>query len=101
MSINAKKKTDNNNSSNTTIRGNNNNTETINPSEDNIVNDQSKLELLRVARHELSSGNTTGSVFIRLSSGAVAFPIDRSTCQARVDRIIVQTVESLENKESS
>jgi hypothetical protein len=67
--------------------------------EEIIVREQRKLEILRVARHELSSGSVSGAVLTRLSSGAVAFPIDRSVLQARIDRQILQTVESMETKE--
>jgi hypothetical protein len=49
----------------------------------NIVQD---IESLRVADQELSSGNTAGRVFVRLSTGSVAFLTERPVAQARVSR---------------
>jgi hypothetical protein len=46
----------------------------------------SLLSELRVAQQELHSGQQSGRVFLQLSPGSVAFPLDRSVAQARVER---------------
>ena len=44
-----------------------------------------RINTLRVAQAELSSGNIAGkSVFVRLSDGAVAFPVERKVAQTMV-----------------
>lgn len=46
-----------------------------------------QLQELQVAQQELRSGSQSGRVYVRLSPGAVvAFPLDRSVAQARVER---------------
>jgi hypothetical protein len=41
------------------------------------------IESLRVSQAELSSGNTEGSVFMRLSEGSCAFLIDRNLAKEK------------------
>ena len=44
-----------------------------------------RINTLRVAQAELTSGNIEGkSVFVRLSDGAVAFPVERKVAQTMV-----------------
>jgi hypothetical protein len=90
-------------SSSSSRRNDNKNSSLIATTTREVVSSTPKesIELLRVARHELLAGQTTGPVYMRLSSGAVAFPIDRSTLQARVDRQIVQTIESFEKQNAN
>jgi hypothetical protein len=50
-----------------------------------MSNDSAKtLEALRVAQAELSSGDTSGSVFRQFSPGAAMFLTDRSVTQEKV-----------------
>jgi hypothetical protein len=50
-----------------------------------MSNDNTKrLEALRVAQAELSSGDTSGNVFVQLSPGAAMFLTDRSVAQEKV-----------------
>lgn len=60
---------------------------------------QHRLNELRVAKQELISGNTKGNVYIKLSKSAVAIPIDRTIAKTRIDRLIIQSVEELDEKE--
>jgi hypothetical protein len=54
-----------------------------------------QLQELQVAQQELRSGSQSGRVYVRLSPGAVvAFPLDRSVAQARVER----KIQELETK---
>lgn len=46
------------------------------------------LQELRVAQQELHSGSQTGRVYVRLSAGAIAFPMDRLVAKARIERHI-------------
>ena len=48
-------------------------------------NNDTTIQALRVAQAELSSGNTQGKVFMRLSEGAVALKVDRSKAQDLVN----------------
>ena len=50
------------------------------------------ISTLRVAQSELSSGDTSGKVYMRLSTGSVAFLTKRSVVQARVDKMIQQEI---------
>ena len=50
------------------------------------------IATLRVAQAELSSGDTSGKVYMRLSPGSVAFLTKRSVVQARVDKMIQQEI---------
>jgi hypothetical protein len=52
------------------------------------------LEILRVADQELSSGNKSGAVFLQLSKGAVAWPLERPVAQARVQRHIQAFIDA-------
>jgi hypothetical protein len=54
------------------------------------------LEVLRVADQELSSGNKSGAVFVQLSKGAVAWPLERPVAQARVQRHIQAWIDAEE-----
>jgi hypothetical protein len=54
----------------------------------------SSLKILRVANQELSSGNKSGSVFLQLSKGAVAWPLERTVAQARVQRHIQAVIDA-------
>jgi hypothetical protein len=56
-----------------------------------------EIAALRVAQSELSSGNTSGNVYIRLSEGAVAFLTTRSNAKEEIDaklRIAIQSSTS-------
>ena len=46
--------------------------------------DTSRLEALRVAQAELSSGDTSGKVFVQLSPGSAMFLKDRSEAKEKV-----------------
>jgi len=62
------------------------------------------INTLRVAQSELSSGNTSGRVFLRLSDGAAAFAVDRSVAQDHVGadlRRALLNKSSLPQKKSS
>jgi hypothetical protein len=60
-----------------------------------IMSTSLQLQELQVAQQELRSGSQSGRVFVRLSPGAVvAFPLDRSVAQARVER----KIQELETK---
>ncbi len=50
------------------------------------------LEELRVAQAELSSGNTSGQVYHRLSPGAALLLSDRSLVQAKLAEQILKAV---------
>ena len=52
----------------------------------------SRLEALRVAQGELCSGDTTGSVYVQLSPGAVLVQTDRSVALANVARAIMEAI---------
>lgn len=52
----------------------------------------SKLEELRVAKTELSSGNSSGQTFLRYSPGSVAFLTDRSVVEARISRLLQKEI---------
>lgn len=54
--------------------------------------DSSKLEALRVAQAELSSGDTTGKVFMQTSPGAAMFLTDREVAKEKVAAEIRQIV---------
>jgi hypothetical protein len=55
------------------------------------------LEELRVSKQEILSGTTSGRrVYVRLSPGAVAFPMERPVVTARVDRLIISKIEEEE-----
>ena len=56
--------------------------------------DHRSLQELRVADQELSSGNQTGAVYVRLSPGAVAFLTERHVAQARVSRHLRDAIDS-------
>jgi hypothetical protein len=56
------------------------------------------LPELRVLQQELYAGNQSGQVFLRLSPGSVAFPIDRPVARARVERHIQKLVEEEEKE---
>ena len=49
---------------------------------------QDTLTGLRVAKAELTSGDTTGKVYMRLSEGSVAFLTKRPVVEARVKKMI-------------
>jgi hypothetical protein len=56
------------------------------------------IEELRVSKQELlSSSRQQQGVFVRLSKGAVAFPIDHSIALSRIDRLLVSKIEQQEN----
>ena len=55
-------------------------------------NDSLKLEALRVAQAELSSGDTTGKVFMQASPGAAMFLADRKVAKEKVAAEIRQIV---------
>jgi chaperonin cofactor prefoldin len=60
-----------------------------------IMSTSLQLQELQVAQQELRSGSQSGRVYVRLSPGAVvAFPLDRSVAQARVER----KIQELETK---
>jgi len=50
------------------------------------------ISTLRVAQSELVSGNTAGTVYMRLSPGSVAFPQDRSSVQKKLSTQIRQAI---------
>jgi hypothetical protein len=50
------------------------------------------ISTLRVAKAELTSGDTSGKVYMMLSEGGVAFLTKRSVAEARVDKMIQQEV---------
>jgi hypothetical protein len=52
------------------------------------------LAILRVSQQELSSGHQGGQVFLRLSPGAVALPLDRVVAQARVSRQVRAAIDA-------
>jgi len=52
-----------------------------------------------VADQELSSGDTRGVVFLRLSPGAVAFRSDRSVIRARVSRQLRDAIEDSDGRQ--
>lgn len=54
--------------------------------------DSLRLEALRVAQAELSSGDTTGKVFIQASPGAAMFLTDREAAKKKVAAEIRQIV---------
>lgn len=64
------------------------------------ANNSRDISTLRVAQAELSSGDTTGKVYMRLSPGSVAFLKDRSDVKQKVSAQIRQAVlsESLDTK---
>ena len=52
-----------------------------------------RINALRVAQAELSSGNIQGKeVFLRLSEGAVAFPVERETAKTMVSSELQQAL---------
>lgn len=65
--------------------------------------DSSRLEALRVAQAELSSGDTSGKVFLQPSPGAALFLTDRAVAKERVASEIRQIVlgeDDLDEKKS-
>ena len=50
------------------------------------------ISTLRVAKAELTSGDTSGKVFMRLSEGSVAFLAKRAVAEARVDKMIQREI---------
>jgi hypothetical protein len=64
------------------------------------------IEELRVSKQELLSSSLSSpsrqqqQVFVRLSKGAVAFPIDHSTALSRIDRLLVSKIEQQEKQEN-
>ena len=59
--------------------------ESNNSNSNSNSNNDTTIQALRVAQAELSSGNTQGKVFMRLSEGAVALQVDRSKAQDLVN----------------
>jgi hypothetical protein len=57
-------------------------------------NSSISLAVLRVADQELSSGSKSGAVFVQLSKGAVAWPLERPVAQARVQRHIQALIDA-------
>lgn len=53
----------------------------------------SGIQVLRVSDRELGSGDTTGRVWLQLSRGSVAWPMDRTVAQARVSRKLLAAIE--------
>ena len=64
-------------------------------------NQQQIIQELRVADHELHSGNQTGRVFVQLTAGSVAFLMDRPVVQARVVRRLHQAIELEDRHQAS
>ena len=62
--------------------------------------DASRLEALRVAQAELSSGDTSGNVFVQLSPGSAMFLVARSAAQEEVASEIRQVLLGEDFKES-
>jgi hypothetical protein len=57
------------------------------------------ITTLRVAQAELTEGDTTGKVYMRLSKGAVAFLTKRSVVEARVQKMIeIETIKDPNSK---
>ena len=65
---------------------------TIASGRSDMTNPEEKITTLRVAQAELSSGDTSGNVYMRLSPGSVAFLTNRSVVEARVDKMIQQEI---------
>lgn len=66
--------------------------ETTMKNEQQEERNKKKINELRVAQAELTSGNTEGKVFVRLSSGAVGFRIERQEAQERVTKELRKTL---------
>lgn len=50
------------------------------------------ITTLRVTKSELTNGDTSGKVYMRLSKGSVAFLTKRSVVEARINKMIQQEV---------
>ena len=55
-------------------------------------NSADAITALRVAKSELTSGDTSGKVYMRLSPGSVSFLTKRSVVEARVSKMIQQEI---------
>ena len=69
-------------------------------SSDKEGDSESRVTALRVAQSELSSGNTSGKVFMRLSSGSVAFPVERQVAEKTVANELHQALLAVEPPKS-
>lgn len=59
----------------------------------NLDEINTRINTLRVAQAELSSGNIQGKkVFLRLSEGAVAFPVEREIAKTMVSSELQQAL---------
>lgn len=54
--------------------------------------DPDTISTLRVTKSELTSGDTAGKVYMRLSAGSVAFLTKRTVVEARVSKMIEQEI---------